>query len=88
MNSNWFVYMVCCADHTLYTGVTTDPDRRLAEHNGIGRGARYTRVRQPVTLVYCEPADNRAAACRREAAIKALPRRAKLALIHSATNCR
>jgi putative endonuclease len=49
----WFIYMVRCADGTLYTGIATDPRRRVAEHNGLGRsGARYTRGRRPVRLVY------------------------------------
>ena len=65
----WFVYIVRCADRTLYTGVTTEPDRRIAEHND-GRGARYTRSRGPVSLVYLERADDRGAALRREHEIK------------------
>ena len=77
----WFVYMLRCADGTLYTGITTDVDRRVAEHNGdSGLGARYTRSRRPVTLAYVEPARNRAGAARREAAIKRLDRARKLAL--------
>ncbi|MGV8992342.1 MAG: GIY-YIG nuclease family protein [Thiobacillus sp.] len=77
----WFVYMLRCADGTLYTGITIDIPRRLAEHNGEGGlGARYTRSRRPVTLVYSESADNRSAASRREAAIKRLSRPRKLAL--------
>lgn len=78
--SSWFVYLLRCADGTLYAGVTTDPDRRLAEHNA-GTGARYTRARRPVERVYLEPAADRAAACRREAALKRLPRAAKLTLV-------
>jgi putative endonuclease len=77
----WIVYMVRCADGTLYTGITTDVVRRVAEHNGEGRlGARYTRSRRPVTLAYVEPACNRAAAARRETVIKQLDRAGKLAL--------
>ena len=77
----WFVYMLRCADGTLYTGITTDVDRRVAEHNGdSGLGARYTRSRRPVTLAYVEPARDRAEAARREAAIKQLDRARKLAL--------
>jgi len=77
----WFVYILRCADDTLYTGVTTDIERRLAEHNaGDGQGARYTRSRRPVHLAYLEPASDRAAACRREAAIKRLRRCEKLQL--------
>ncbi len=77
----WSVYMLRCADGTLYTGITTDLSRRLAEHNGEGGpGARYTRSRRPVVLAYAEPATDRAAALRREAAIKRLDRAGKLAL--------
>ena len=77
----WYVYILRCADDTLYTGVTTDPERRLQEHNAGGSlGARYTRCRRPVTLLHQEPAGSRAQACRREAAIKKLRRDAKLAL--------
>lgn len=78
--SSWFVYLLRCADGTLYAGVTTDPARRLTEHN-TGVGARYTRARLPVEMIHIEPADGRAAACRREAALKRLPRSAKLALV-------
>ncbi|TVZ42038.1 putative endonuclease [Alteromonadaceae bacterium 2753L.S.0a.02] len=87
MNSQWYVYMVRCADDSLYTGVTTEPQRREVEHNSDKQAARYTRARQPVRLVFCEPAQSRSAACRREAQIKALSRSAKLALIRAATNC-
>jgi putative endonuclease len=77
----WYVYMLRCADDSLYTGITTDVDRRVAEHNGDGGlGARYTRSRRPVSLAYVEPAGSRAEASRREAAIKQLDRRCKLAL--------
>lgn len=69
----WCVYIVECADGTLYTGVTTDPLRRLQEHNsGAPRGARYTHTRRPVALAYTEAALDRAAASRREWAIKQL----------------
>jgi len=81
----WFVYMLLCADGTLYTGVATDVQRRLREHNGDARlAARYTRSRRPLTLVYSEPASDRAAACRREAQIKRLSRLAKQRLIATA----
>jgi len=77
----WCVYMLRCADGSLYTGITTDLARRVAEHNGAGgAGARYTRSRRPVQLVYAEAAANRAEATRREAAIKQLDRAGKLAL--------
>jgi putative endonuclease len=82
--SVWYVYMLACADGTLYTGITIDLARRIAEHNGEGGpGARYTRSRRPVALVYVESADNRAQASRREAAIKRLDRARKLALCTS-----
>ena len=77
--------MLRCADGSLYTGITTDVGRRVAEHNGEGRpGARYTRSRRPVQLVYAESAASRAEAARREAAIKRLDRARKLALCAAA----
>ena len=76
----WYVYMLRCGDGSLYTGSTTDVERRLREHQG-GTGARYTRSRPPVTLAYAEKAPDRSAAQRREAAIKKLPRAQKLKLI-------
>jgi putative endonuclease len=79
--AGWYVYMLRCADGSLYTGITTDVVRRVAEHNGDGGlGARYTRSRRPVELVYVETASDRADAARREAAIKRLDRAQKLAL--------
>jgi putative endonuclease len=73
---------VRCADGTLYTGIARDVHRRIEEHNGVvpngaGRGARYTRSRRPVTLVYEESAVSRSAAARRENAIKRLTRSGK-----------
>ena len=83
--SCWYVYILRCADGTLYTGVTTDTERRTNEHNQSNRlGAKYTRVRRPVSLVYRESCDSRSDACKREAQIKALPRAAKLKLFQSA----
>ncbi len=79
---DWWVYMLECADGTLYTGVARDVAARLAQHNA-GRGARYTRGRRPVQLVRVEPAANRSAALRRECAIKRLPTAAKRALMES-----
>jgi putative endonuclease len=79
--ARWWVYILRCADGSLYTGITTDTLRRVAEHNGgSARGARYTRSRRPVELVYAEMAASRATAARREAAIKRLDRADKLAL--------
>ncbi|HHJ19612.1 MAG TPA: GIY-YIG nuclease family protein [Gammaproteobacteria bacterium] len=85
MPSRWFVYILRCADHSLYTGVTTDIERRLNEHNGVLQGgARYTRGRRPVTLAYLEAADNRSVAGQREAAIKRLDKAQKEALVKQA----
>ncbi len=78
--SVYYVYILKCADGTLYTGSTPDPHRRLREHNG-GRGARYTRSRLPVELVYLETAGGRPAALRREHRLKTLTRAEKLVLI-------
>jgi len=74
-----FVYLLHCADGTLYCGYTTDVERRLAEHNGTGKvtGAKYTSGRRPVQLVYQESCDTRSAALIREAAIKKLSRAKK-----------
>jgi putative endonuclease len=72
----WIVYMLECADKTLYTGITNDLDRRMAEH-AAGKGARYTRGRGPFRLVYRETCQNRAEASRRETAIKLLDRTQK-----------
>lgn len=69
-----------CGDGTLYTGITNDLDHRLKAHNS-GRGAKYTRSRLPVELVYSEHSPDRSSALRREAAIKALTREEKLKLI-------
>ena len=73
----WYTYMVQCADRTLYTGVTTDLDRRVREHNEGQAAAKYTRVRRPVKLVYAETATDRSNACQREYQIKQLPAREK-----------
>lgn len=72
--------MLECADGSLYTGYTTDPERRLGQHNR-GRASRYTRARLPVKMVYLEPQPDRPAAMKRERAIKALSRERKLKLI-------
>ncbi len=82
--SAWFVYVVRCRDGTLYTGISRDVDARVAKHNQ-GKGARYTRGRAPVALVHAERWSSQGAALRREAAIKALPRQAKLLLAGGAT---
>ncbi|MBI5297715.1 MAG: GIY-YIG nuclease family protein [Chloroflexi bacterium] len=74
-----YCYIVECADGTFYTGWTTDPERRVKTHNA-GRGAKYTRTRRPVKLVYVEEQPDRATAMKRERAIKALPREKKMKL--------
>ena len=79
----WCVYLLRCADGTLYAGATNDLQRRLARH-AAGKGAAYTRARLPVELAYVEPAADRSAALRREAAIKRLTRAQKLALVAGA----
>lgn len=85
--AGWSVYVVRCADGTLYTGVTTDLGRRLAQHDA-GRGAAYTRGRGPVTLLYSRPRLTRSEALVREAAIKSLPREGKLALVRTRSRLR
>jgi putative endonuclease len=86
VRQRWKVYIVRCADGSFYTGVAVDVARRVDEHNGAGkRGARYTRSRRPVTLVYQVSAANRSAACKREYRIKQLTRPEKLALIRAGT---
>ena len=79
------VYILQCADGTLYTGWTTDLERRLHAHNS-GRGARYTRGRRPVSLVYHEEQPTRSVAQKREAAIRRLSRVDKLKLIERKRN--
>lgn len=78
--SKWVCYLLRCADGTLYCGITNDLDKRLAAHNA-GEGAKYTRGRTPVELVYCECCATRSAALKREMAIKGLSRTDKLALV-------
>ena len=78
----YFVYIVLCADNTLYAGITTELERRIKEHNESDKGAKYTRVRRPVTLVYSEKHPDRSAASKREYEIKKKMNRAeKLKLI-------
>jgi len=81
-DSSHYVYVIECADGTLYTGYTTDVERRVAEHDA-GEGAKYTRGRTPVTLRHVEPFDSRSAAMSREHEIKSLARAEKEALIES-----
>lgn len=78
----FYCYILECADGSFYTGWSTDPKRRLAQHNA-GRGARYTRTRIPAKLVYTEELADRSSAMRREFEIKRLPRKKKLALVEN-----
>lgn len=77
----YYLYILKCSDETLYTGITVDLKRRVEEHNASHFGAKYTRARRPVKLVYSKKYRNRSAASRQEARIKALSRKEKLAMI-------
>ncbi len=79
MRRSAFVYLVRCTDDTIYTGWTFDVAQRVRVHN-LGRGARYTRTRRPVVLIYVERLPSRRAAMKRESAIKRMSRARKLAL--------
>jgi putative endonuclease len=83
MAAPWFVYILRCADGSLYTGISNDVARRVDVHNR-GLGARYTRGRLPVVLAWSEAVGSRAEASRREIAVKRLSREAKLALASAA----
>lgn len=78
---SYFVYILECSDNTLYTGIATDIVRRLDEHNNSDKGAKYTKIRRPVKLVYSEIQENRSSASKREYTIKKLTRKKKLELI-------
>lgn len=88
-NTHWYVYMVRCRDNSLYTGISSDPVRRERQHNGeLVKGARYTRVRRPVSLVFVEAAANRSAAASREHSIKMMSRSLKEGLIEQSEAAR
>lgn len=78
---SYFVYILECSDKSLYTGITTNIEKRLEEHNNSPKGAKYTKARRPVKLVYSEPSEDRSSASKREYAIKKLTRVKKLQLI-------
>ena len=78
----WKVYMLKCSDNTIYTGITTDLTRRLKEHNFLKSGAKYTRSRRPVELVFYENYNDRIGASKREYEIKNLSRIEKLKLVY------
>ena len=80
MDSAWKLYILRCSDGSLYTGITTDLEKRIEAHNS-GKGAKYTRSRKPVTLVYSEVCGDHSHALKRELEIKAMSRDAKLKLI-------
>ena len=77
---SWVCYLLRCADDTLYCGITNDLEKRLLAHNS-GEGAKYTRGRLPVSVVYRESCEDKSAALKRELQIKRLPRSAKQALL-------
>lgn len=80
----WVVYMLRCADDSLYTGITTDVERRVKQHNGeLNGGAKYTSARRPVTMEWQEQHPSRSEATRRELAIKSMSRADKTLLITS-----
>lgn len=80
MDSNWYLYILRCGDGTLYTGITTDVEKRLAAHRA-GTGAKYTRGRGPLELVYREVCSSHSDALKREATVKKLTRQKKEQLI-------
>jgi putative endonuclease len=82
---NWQVYIILCTDNSLYTGITSDIERRMLQH-ATSRGAKYFRGRKPQQLVYLENDHTRSSASKREAAIKKLKRPEKEVLIASAMN--
>ena len=74
----YYVYILRCNDDSLYTGITTDVQRRIKEHNNSSKGAKYTKMRRPVMLVYSEECENRSDALKREYEIKKMSRKEKL----------
>lgn len=84
MGTAWHVYLVECADGSLYCGITTNLERRLAAHNGFrSGGAKYTRSRRPVRLVASAPRPDKASAARLESQIRSVPRTQKIALLRA-----
>lgn len=82
----YYVYIIRCADDTLYTGITTDIERRITEHNDSKLGAKYTRARRPVVIVYSSSHPDKSSASREEARIKKLARSQKELLIARTKN--
>ena len=85
MESKWYLYILRCADNTLYTGITTDVAKRVEAHRS-GKGAKYTRGRSPLELVYQEVCENHSQALKRELEIKSLTRTQKEKIIESSGN--
>ena len=81
LRPSWFVYIVRCCDGSYYTGISTDLVRRMKEHNSSGQGAKYTRPRRPVALVYFETAQSRSTAAQREYRIRKMNPLGKIRLI-------
>lgn len=87
MTTSWFVYYLRCSDNSLYTGITTDINRRLDEHNQDDKkAAKYTKARRPVELVYLEPCNDKSAASKREYQLRKLPKKQKEALVFGYLN--
>ncbi|MCL6416061.1 GIY-YIG nuclease family protein [Aestuariirhabdus sp. Z084] len=84
--SAWYLYVILCSDQSLYTGITTNIERRFAQH-ASGKGARFFRGREPLRVVYQEPHPDRSTASRREYEVKQLSRRQKLALVGNLEPC-
>ncbi len=82
MNKKWYLYVLKCKDNTLYTGITTDMNRRLFEHNNTKKGAKYTRTRRPVLPVFVIECDSRSDALKKEYRFKRLSRKKKLEVIN------
>jgi putative endonuclease len=85
MAVNWYVYIILCSDNSLYTGITTDLERRIRQH-AHGIGAKYLRGREPLKVVYLQSGHSRSTAGRREWQIKAMTRTEKILLLDSALN--
>lgn len=82
----WYIYIVECPDKTLYTGITTHIDKRIKAHNSANEGAKYTRGRRPVKIVYLSEIKNRSDSLKEEARIKKLSKKEKLKLILSGSD--
>jgi len=81
IKTTWYVYIAICSDNSLYTGITTDLNRRLKEHNSTANGAKYTRSRRPVRIVFSEQFDNRSLASKKEYSLKKMTHQQKIMLI-------